>query len=229
MHIEVKTLTSVEYSDAGLELTKKDFDRLDSIARKLASTYNGWYGLTYDDVYDVTWEKISSLIKEGARDFALIYRCCKNTVLDLIRKTVKESGRKFNVDDELMDKVLYCNRSGSYDANENVNNCNTKWNPDFNNMYVTGKVSQDCFGFMELLGLFEKRTPEWEWMLLVGIRNKIIEVDPVIYNKLFTDRHSVDCEVSKLMGYNHQSNNGYRAVKWRVQKAVSEYLALPEK
>ena len=227
MHIEVKTLTSVEYSDNGLELSTKDFERLDSIARSLSAKYHGWYGLVYDDIYEGVWEKISSLIKDGVRDFALIYRCSKNKVMDSIRQAQNRQARGFDVDEELMDKALYRGLYDSYDAYNNMNSTHTKWNPDFNEMYVNGKVAQDCLEFVDLLRLFEKGSREWEWLYLVGIRNKIIEIDPRIYNRMFSDDHTVDSEVSKLMGYNHQSNNGYRAIKWRVQNKVAEYLGLP--
>lgn len=224
MHISVKTLTSVEYSDEGLELSTKDFENLDNIARSLSAKYHGWYGLVFDDVYEVVWEKISSLIKEGVRDFALIYRCCKNLAMDQVRKAQAHRSRGFDADEVIMDSALYGNASFDSDFDEPVK---TKWNPDFNDQYVVGKVSTDCFDFVELLGLFEKGSPEWEWLYLVGIRNKIIEIDPVIYNRMFSDKHTVDQEVSKLMGYNQQSNNGYRAIRWRVRCKVAEYLGLP--
>ena len=220
------TITSVTYSDEGnLELSANDFNRLDDIARMLSAKYHGWYGLTFDDIYDVVWEKISSLIKDNCLDFALIYRCCSNGAIDLVRKAKIQSDRGFNADADIMDSALYGNES--YDDDFTDDSVTSKWDPDFNDTYEVGTVSQDCSNFYELLGLFEKGSREWEWLYLCGIRNKIIEVDPVIYDRMFTDGHTVDYEISKLMGYKHQSNNGYRAIKERVQYTVAKYLALP--
>ena len=227
MNITVKSITSVTYSDGEMELSTKDFDSLDSIARSLSAKYHGWYGLVFDDIYEVVWEKISSVIKEGCRDYALICRCCSNGVIDLVRKAKMQSVRGFDADAEIMDAALYNNNSFDYDYIDDVDNYKTNWNPDFNHTYEVGVVLQEGYDFFELLGLFEKGSREWEWLYLAGIRNKIIEIDPKIYNRMFTDSHSVDYEISKLMGYKHQSNNGYRAIKWRVKSTVAKYLALP--
>lgn len=228
MNITVNSLTSVTYSDEGnMELSTKDFESLDSIARSLSAKYHGWYGLVFDDIYEVVWEKISSVVKSGCRDFAFIYRCCSNGAIDLVRKAKMQSVRGFNADAEIMDSALYGGESYDYDFIDDDEEVKTNWNPDFNDTYETGTVSQDCSNFYELLGLFEKGSREWEWLFLCGIRNKIIEVDPVIYDRMFTDGHTVDYEISKLMGYKHQSNNGYRAIKERVQYTVAKYLALP--
>ena len=227
MNITVKSITSVTYSDGEMELSTKDFDSLDSIARSLSAKYHGWYGLVFDDIYEVVWEKISSVIKEGCRDYALIYRCCSNGVIDLVRKAKMQNVRGFDADAEIMDAALYNNNSFDYDYIDDVDNYKTNWNPDFNRTYEVGVVLQEGYDFFELLGLFEKGSREWEWLYLAGIRNKIIEIDTKIYNRMFTDSHSVDYEISKLMGYKHQSNNGYRAIKWRVKSTVAKYLALP--
>ena len=228
MNITVKSLTSVTYSDDGnMELSTEDFDNLDSIARSLATKYHGWYGLVFDDMYDVIWEKISLLVKDGCLDFAYIYRCCSNTTIDLVRKAKVQGDRGFDADEVIMDSALYSSGSFEYDYYDDNEGTRTNWDPNFNDTYKVGAVPTDCFDFYDLLNLFDKGTREWEWLYLAGIRNKIVEIDPTDYKRMFTDGHSADYEISKLMGYNHQSNNGYRAIKYRVQCKVAKYLALP--
>lgn len=226
MEITVKSLTSVNYENGSLELSKKDFDRIDSIIRQLAAERTGWYGLEFDEIYSTLWVKASEIIKDGGYDFAWLYYCLRNKVRDLARDASRKNTRGFTADDIIMDSALYSGESYD-DYDEGTSDVKVpKVDPTFNFHYEIGSISQDCFDFSELLGLFEEGSSEWKWLYLTAIRNKLIDVAPETYDRLFTDEHSVDYEVSALLGYNSQSNSGYRNIRDRVRNKVAKHLAL---
>ena len=225
-NVRIRTLTSVEYIDGSMEISKNEFDELDGMLRGVAAKYNGWYDLTFDQLYEVCWEVAAEIIKAGVTDLSWICRCCYNKISDIIRSIKRNRVRGFNVDDELMDALLSQGIEASYDVDDNYNDYGrpAKWNPDFNVQYRTGEVRQGEVDVMELVNLFPKGSKYWKWMMLLGIRCGAIEVSQETFDKLFTCKHSPDYEISKLLEYNSQSNNGYRNIRRNVQKRVAEYL-----
>ena len=225
-NVRIQTLTSVEYVDGAMEISKNEFDELDGMLRSIAWKYNGWYGYTFDDIHEILWEVAAENIKAGQRDLRWICRCCYNRVSDMMRGIKRSRARGFSCDDELMDALLARGIEGSYDIEDTFNDYGSpaRWNPNFNEQYRTGEVHQGEVDVMELVNLFPKGSKYWKWMMLLGIRCGAIEVSQETFDKLFTCKHSPDYEISKLMEYNSQSNNGYRNIRRYVQRKVSEYL-----
>ena len=222
-----KSLTSVNYVDGSLELSKSDFEQLNGMIRGISLKYKGWYGCTFDDIYELCWEKALTIIHNGGYDFDLICQCCYNGVSDLMKSLRRRQDKQFSCDTDIMDTALYGGSSESeYHEDEPVSLGVLRWNPDFNSTYEIGKVNQGNVDFRELLNLFEKGSKEWKWLYLVAIRMGCIEVSTEVYDRLFTNKHSIDFEVSALLGYKHQSYTGYRRIKKRVQETVSRYLGL---
>ena len=224
--VRIQTLTSVEYVDGQMEISKDEFDALDGMLRGIAGKYAGWYDCTYEQIHEILWEVAAENIKAGNRDLNWICRCCYNRISDLMRQIRRSRTRGFNCDEETMDDFLARGIDCGFDIGDLMQGDGqpSRWHPNFNEQYRVGEVHQGEVDVMEIVNLFPKGSKYWKWLMLLGIRCGAIEVDRETFDKLFTCKHSPDYEISKLMEYNSQSNNGYRNIRRNVQKRVAEYL-----
>ena len=209
-------------------LSMKEFDVLDSMIKGISSYYDGWYGHTFNDIYDIAWEVACSNIYYGEKNPNYICRCIYNKIGDVMRATKRGIARGFSIADDSIDQYLSEAPAGfEFDPLFNNYGKAPKLDPDFNEQYREGHIFFDSDTVDEIINLFERDSKEWMYVALVAIHQGVLNCSRKIYDKIFEGQGSMDIKIARHLGYNSW-DRGYRNIKLRVRRRVAEYLGIGE-
>lgn len=224
-------MTTVKTDSRNFVLSEEDTSTVYSIITRLAHHYNGWYGMTTDDLISELWiDAVTHAIpKDGTvkGNEGLITFYLKRHVYSLSsyasRRT--ESQLLYGVDTGTIEPTMSDTKS---DGTKVVQNNELPWS---NGSSTDEKLK---LSIIEILSLFSESSAEYKYLNLLFLELGFIDsYEGMSYKDVYGEPdddelesrrgHTKDMLISSVMGYASSSSSTYKAIKYRVKVRLEEF------
>lgn len=192
-------------------LTAEQFEKLDSMIRGITFKYRDWYRMSWEDLQQECWIKACETIKTNGFEPNLIAKNCYHLISDINRKNKRRMNQFPTYDSEIF----------SEESNLPVKD------PDEQAWSAKNTLAQDFTSqvfIKEMDALFEDGSQEKKLFRLMAIYVGAVRPNQNLFGVFFEGVGSMEKEIAKKLGYNSNSNCGYRNLRKRVRKTIEKYM-----
>lgn len=194
----------------GVDITKEEYDKLNSMICGISRKYTGYAYMEYDDLEQELWIKALEIIAyHGEVNYRLIAKSLYNRAIDLVRKKRHKQLNEHHLNVNMLEVI------DDDPAHGKVNYLNTK--TDMCD-YSTSVVN-------EVIELFDEGTKDRQYVTMVAEFNGALSGEDYLdeVKEKFSDFRP-EKEYALALGFKDDTSTGYRSLRHKVREVVKWYL-----
>ena len=220
-------------SDNKVTITEEYFNQLETLIHGICmkkKEYAEKVGLDYDTIHQECWVVAMGVIQGEAANGRLLdnmikpgwfAQCCFNRIVDLGRYQFRRVNQ-IPVDPSVFDR-------SNTNVDDNYSSGDSIWTEARDMFWNTGVKPGSDFdselNITDIENLFPEGSRERRYVEAMEIYANVKQVDPDVFDSIFTLTASVRNELAWYLGFARSDSSGFRNLERRVRDKIREYLS----